>query len=248
MTFEGLNIGKEGAISKPGSFFVCWNDTGNIVSENKIERGSMSRKLLLVAMVMVAAVTAAQANLLVNYGFESELSASDWSSIWGTGQFARETWNTPPEGSYAIYLYGGWSGATDFGGGLQAISSGITAGDTYDLSASFYSDNGWTAASQLMKLEFFDSGANLLAAYTNTLSALPDAAWATRSVSGVAPLGSAYAQVVFEGSGFGANGVLGADNFSLTAQVVPEPTVAMLGLIGGAVAIFLRRKAKLPTA
>lgn len=204
----------------------------------------MIRKLMGMVVVLAVAATVAQANLLLNYGFESALSASDWSATWGAGQFTRQTWNTPPEGSYAIYLYGGWSGGDTWGGGLQAVNSGITAGNTYDLSASFYSDNGWSSASQMLKLEFFDGSATLLAAYTNTLSGLPDASWATRSVSGLAPAGSAYAQVVFEGSGFGANGVLGADNFSLTQQVIPEPTVAMLGLVGGAVALFLRRKVK----
>ncbi|OQA29541.1 MAG: hypothetical protein BWY59_00223 [Verrucomicrobia bacterium ADurb.Bin345] len=202
----------------------------------------MRRKLLCVAVTLVAvmAVVTAQGNLLLNEGFESALSAADWSTTWGAGQFTRQTWNTPPEGSYAIYFYGGWSGGDTWGGGLQAVNAGIAPGIEYDLSAEFYWDNGWSAASQMIKLEFFDSGANLLAAYTNTLSGLTEATWVTQSVSGTAPAGSTYAQVVFEGSGFGAGGVLAADNFSLVA--IPEPSVAFLALLGGGALMLLRRK------
>ncbi len=204
----------------------------------------MKRLLVWVAIAAMTVVTA-QANLLLNYGFESELSGSDWSSVWGAGQFLRETWNSPPEGSYAIYFKGGWSvGADNFGGGLQAVNSGIIGGETYELSAQFYWDNGWSAASQVIKLEFFDGSAGLLQAYTLNLTDLTEATWQTRSISGMAPVGSAYAQVVFEGNGFGADGVLAADNFSLTQQAIPEPSVALLGLLGGGLLVLLRRKVK----
>ena len=197
---------------------------------------------MTIAMVgCLAMALSAQANLLVNYGFEQPLSASDWSSTWGNQQFARETWNSPPEGTYAIYLKGTWAGGDNYGGGLQAVP-GITAGLTYNLSASFYWDNSWSASYQAMKLEFFDSGANMLVAYTNYLQGIPEATWTLMTITGAAPSGSAYAQVVFEGSGFGNAGVLGADNFVLVAQAIPEPSVALLGLIGSGLAMILVRR------
>lgn len=193
------------------------------------------------AAAVVAFAMTAEANLLLNAGFESALSAQDWSTTWGAGQFARETWNSPPEGSYAIYLKGTWNGGDNYGGGLQSVT-GITAGLTYNLSASFYWDNGWSSSYQAMKLEFFDSGNTMVAAYTNYLQSLPEATWAVRTISGVAPVGSVRAQVVFEGNGFGANGVLGADNFVLDAQPIPEPAAALLGLLGGGALALLRRR------
>lgn len=203
----------------------------------------MMRKIMwcgLMVGLLIGALTA-QANLLVNAGFESPLSANDWSTTWGSQQFARETWNNPPEGSYAIYLKGTWAGGDNWGGGLQAVT-GITAGLTYNLSASFYWDNGWSASYQAMKLEFFNASAVMLVAYTNYLQGLPEATWTVRSITNVvAPVGSAYAQVVFEGSGFGGAGVLGADNFILEAQAIPEPSVALLGLLGGGIVMLLRR-------
>ncbi len=201
----------------------------------------MKRCVSSLAVALLGLALNAQANLLLNYGFESPLSASDWSATWGNGQFARETWNSPPEGSYAIYLKGTWAGGDSWGGGLQAVT-GVTAGLTYDLSAYFYWDNGWSSTYQAMKLEFFDSGANMLIAYTNYLQGLPEATWTVRTISGQAPVGTAYAQVVLEGNGFGANGVLGADNFVLEARVIPEPSIAILGLIGGGILTLLRRR------
>jgi hypothetical protein len=198
-------------------------------------------RCLVISLAAAALAGTAHANLLKNYGFESALSTQDWSATWGNQQFARETWNSPPEGSWAIYFKGTWSGGDNYGGGLQVVT-GITAGLTYNLSASFYWDNGWSSSYQAMKLEFFDSSFNLLAAYTNYLQGLPEATWAVRSITNVvAPVGSALAQVVFEGNGFGSAGVLAGDNFVFEAQTIPEPTTAMLGLLGVGVVVCLRR-------
>lgn len=203
----------------------------------------MMRKAIRCGLMVgvLGGVLTAQANLLLNPGFESPLSTNDWSVTWGSQQFARETWNNPPQGSYAVYLKGTWAGGDNWGGGLQVVTN-ITAGGFYNLSASFYWDNNWSASYQAMKLEFFNASAVMLVAYTNLLQGLPEATWTLRSISGTAPAGSAYAQVVFEGSGFGNAGVLGADNFILEVGVIPEPSVALLGLLGGGLIMLLRRR------
>lgn len=169
----------------------------------------MNKKMTwLVVAVLAASAAAAQANLLTNYGFEASLSMLDWSTTWGSRQFVRETWNSPPEGSYAIYFKGTWDGGDNWGGGLQVVNNGITPGQTYNLSGQFYWDNGWSAASQLMKLEFFDAGNNLLQVFSTNLSGLAESTWQTRGLTATAPAGSSYAQVVLEGNGFGGAGVL----------------------------------------
>jgi hypothetical protein len=148
----------------------------------------------------------------------------DSSDVWGNAE--RADWNTPPAGSYAVYLKGTWSGS-DFGGIWQRVTA---APDTlYEVTGDFYTDNGFTGLNAF-KLEFLDSSRTFLTAYTNRLTDLVDSTWVTRDVSGVSPANTAFIQVVFETGSTGAGGVIGGDNFNLTA--VPEPSVGMLMLIG----------------
>lgn len=201
----------------------------------------MVRILKYAFVALAAGAMVGQANLLLNPSFENALSSSDWGTTWGSGQFARETWNNPPDGSWAIYLKGTWAGGDNFGGGFQQVTSGITPGWEYRLSAYFYWDNNWSAQYQAMKLEFFDSNWQQLAAHTNYLQNLPEATWTLREITATAPANTAYAQVVFEGSGFGSEGVLGADNFVLVTTI-PEPTTAALSLLGLGLVAYLRRR------
>jgi len=75
-------------------------------------------------------------------------------------------------------------------------------------------------------------GDQLLAAHTNALSGLPYAAWSEMGITAIAPANTDYAQIVFEGNGFGAAGVLGADNFSMDVTAIPEPTSIAMVLLG----------------
>jgi len=198
------------------------------------------KKFLIVMTALALGGGIAQANLLVNGGFED--GTTSWTGPWGNGTV--ENWNTPPEGTEAFYLKGNWAGSGTNEGILQATGAGsITPGSSYTVSGSFYLDNGWTASAQGVKLEFFDSGNNLLGGFTNSLGDLTASQWNTRSLTATAPNNSSYAQVVFEVTGAGAGGVLGADNLGLSAQAVPEPTsAALFGLIGVGLVLFRRKK------
>jgi hypothetical protein len=172
----------------------------------------LMKKLLSVAVVLLGlCVVASAENLLKNPGFEDELGPDNWAPAWGT--FSRETWNTPPEGAYAAYLRGTWCGAGDGGGVIQSVPA--LPGTVYSVSASFYLDNGFTAASQVLKLEFFDDAGKVLEAFTNTLTGLADSKWTEKSISAESPAGAKKVQVVFEATGVGGEGTIGADNFVL---------------------------------
>ena len=164
----------------------------------------------VVFLFSLCAASSAQ-NLLKNPGFEDELGADNWAPAWGT--FSRETWNTPPEGTYAAYLRGSWCGTGDGGGVIQSVPA--VPGTVYSVSASFYLDNGFTAASHVLKLEFFDDADKVLEAFTNSLTGLADSKWTEKSISAQSPAGTKRVQVVFEATGVGGEGTIGADNFVL---------------------------------
>lgn len=169
----------------------------------------------LAVMMFLATGVVAGANLLSNAGFEDDLNANNWSTTWGS--FVRDTWNNPPEGMYAAYLRGSWSGS-DNGGIIQ--SAPAIPGTKYQLSALFYFDNNWTASTRLMKIEFFDDANQLLASESSSLDKLKEGKWVKESVSAKAPEGTTRLQVVFEASGIGADGALGIDSVEL-APVTP---------------------------
>lgn len=169
-------------------------------------------KVLLALVIMAVTVSAAWAvNLLANPGFEESVGADNWSTHWGT--FGVETWNVPPEGTSAAYIKGAWGGGEDKGGCIQALP--VTPDVEYFVKASFYTDNGWTAAVKAFKLEFFDEAGQMLKAFTDDLQGLKDGQWTERSLRAIAPEKAVLAQVVIEASGIGGEGVLGVDNVTL---------------------------------
>lgn len=166
------------------------------------------------AVLLVVCARLAQGNLLVNPGFESTLDADNWGTAWGT--FSREPWNHPPEGAYAGYIKGGWGGG-DNGGVIQSVPA--IPGVKYRLSGRFYCDNGWTAASKALKIEFFDEGGHLLDSRVSDLSRLKDGNWIEEGIAATAPAGTVRLQVVVEASGIGPDGTLGVDN--LCVEQIP---------------------------
>jgi hypothetical protein len=171
----------------------------------------MKMLIAIAAVVLGVCVVSDAQNLLKNPGFEEELGPDNWAPAWGT--FSRETWNTPPEGTSAAYLRGTWCGAGDGGGVIQSVPA--APGSVYAVSASFYVDNGFTAASEVLKLEFFDSSDKVIEAFTNSLTDLTDGKWTEKSLSAQSPAGTKRVQVVFEATGVGGEGTIGADNFVL---------------------------------
>lgn len=172
---------------------------------------SMKKLLGIAAVLLVVCAVAGAENLLKNPGFEDELGPDNWAPAWGT--FSRETWNTPPEGVSAAYLRGNWCGAGDGGGVIQLVPA--LPETVYSVSASFYVDNGFTTASKALKLEFFDEADRVLEAFTNSLTRLEDSKWTEESITAQSPAGTKRMQVVFEATGVGGEGTIGADNFVL---------------------------------
>lgn len=171
----------------------------------------MKKVLMAVVVAAFGAYGAQGVNLLANPGFEESVGADNWSTRWGT--FGVETWNVPPEGTSAAYIKGAWGGGEDKGGCIQALP--VTPDVEYFVKASFYTDNGWTAAAKAFKLEFFDEAGQLLKAFTDDLQGLKDGQWMERSLRALAPGNAVLAQVVIEASGIGGEGVLGVDNVTL---------------------------------
>jgi len=163
-----------------------------------------------IAVLLMSFGAGARANLLGNAGFEDEIGDDNWTTTWGS--FLRETWNNPPEGGYAAYLRGSWSG-NDNGGFIQ--SAPAVPGTRYQLSALFYFDNNWTASSKFMKLEFFDDAGQLIDSTSSSLDTLKEGKWVRDAVTATAPEGTTRIQVVFEAEGVGADGALGVDQVEL---------------------------------
>ncbi len=167
----------------------------------------MRGKFLIMTLTLLSFVLCAGANELANSGFEEELGESNWKFTWGS--FEVEEWNNPPEGQWAGYIKGTWAGKGDSGGIIQAVEGDPSA--TYELSAQFYMDGGWSCEKQAFKLEFFDAEDNLLYAEIRDLDNLRDAQWTRKKMLVMAPEGTTRVQVVFEASGVGEAGVLGID-------------------------------------
>lgn len=130
---------------------------------------------------------------------------------WGSASV--ENWNNPPEGTHACYLKGKWADDGDSAGIIQSLPAEPFV--TYQLSAYFYTDNGWTSESRALKIEFFDKDDNVLLAKTDNLEDLADGTWIKKDLLAQAPEATERMQVVVEAFGMGGSGVLGVDNVLL---------------------------------
>lgn len=185
-------------------------------------------RFALLACLLIAAPVASPANLLQNMSFETESSlgfgrAMNWTmndpddhgDSWGSA--SRENWRAR-EGSFLGTIRGTWANAGDYGGWWQEAE--VEGGNTYRFSAWFYADEGWGAALQEIKIEFWSwDRSQMLGSASNRLEGLgPD--WKQLAVEGLAPEGSGWARVVINVSGAGPNGALQFDNVAL--ELVPK--------------------------
>ena len=168
-------------------------------------------KTSVLSAIMVCAAAVAVANVLENSGFEADVGEEDWSTRWGN--FGIESWNNPPVGHLAAFIKGKWGGGALNGGCIQSVP--VTAGIEYELKGRFYLDNGWTAETKALKLEFFDQDGVLVRTYADDLTELKDKQWVEIVLRGKAPDDAVRAQVVLEAAGIGEDGVLGADAIEL---------------------------------
>jgi hypothetical protein len=98
--------------------------------------------------------------------------------------------------------YGGWWQETD-----------VIPSATYQASAWFWADNVWTAATQELKIEFYD-GTTFLRS-TNILLTDVHEAWTQKVVTATAPIVANAAHVVVNVSGASTNGALQFDDVEL---------------------------------
>lgn len=175
-------------------------------------------------------------NILRNPSFEDQGSDSEKAQYWqmGNPDSHGSTWNTPDvssgyapkrrnwrghSGSWEAAIEGAWwSGRDDYGGWWR--EGAATPGLTYYGSAWFWADataaNQWTATLMELKIEFYDAGYTQLLVVATNFQDIGQT-WNKKSITSVAPAGTAWARLVCASSGNGSQGALQIDDVELRA-------------------------------
>ncbi len=131
------------------------------------------------------------------------------------GSAAREGWRART-GQFAATIRGTWANAGDYGGWWQEREG--RGSHSYRAAAWFYTDAGWTAASQELKLEFWNwDRSQLINAAIVPLTELGEN-WSQREIAAVAPEGTEWVRIVIHVSGAGPVGALQIDDVELVEQ------------------------------
>jgi hypothetical protein len=209
------------------------------------------KNLMVVLCVSAVLCGTAQANLLLNSGFETNggyggATADNWTETLAGAATGVEGWANYA-GNWGMAVYWWSNGGT--GGFYQNVT--VTEGLQYEFSCQTLRDgNGqwiegeWVPnemqGTYTMKIDWLDADNNLLGTtaidITNTMG-VGAGGWVLKAVSGTAPVGAVSANV-----GFDAVGVNNAGKFDEASfDVIPEPvTVTLLGL--GSLFLARRRK------
>lgn len=169
-------------------------------------------------------------NILQNPSFEDQGSDSEKAKYWagdvdGHGNF----WNwgssgTPRRrdwrghsGSWSAAIEGQYSSSRETFGGWWREGA-ATPGLTYQGSAWFWADarvgNVWSADMMEIKIEFYDAGGTQILYKANQFQGINEK-WTKKTVSGVAPPGTAWARLVIDSYGNGTQGSLQFDDAEL---------------------------------
>jgi hypothetical protein len=172
-----------------------------------------------------------------------DTQALNWTHAWSGGWINRElnangTYGDPLNFHYAL----GNAGAIN-----NAIFQSAVVPDngaTYQLTVDMAMDNWWKP-NAFMKIEFKDSLNNILSFnqadfFAGGYDGAVNQPWANRSVSGIAPAGTASITVVL--SAIGEGGTTRWDNAVLTVSEVPEPSAAALAALGSALLLGYRSR------
>jgi PEP-CTERM motif len=229
---------------------------------NKIVGGSFG-----VAAALALSTSSVQAqNLLVNGSFETSPSGFTANPItlatvnqgWATFGLSQNNMSgsldSPLDGSETLYGQQAAGSAYNNEGAYQIVS-GITVGTTYNLLAytltdipisSPFTSNSGVPGPVDIQLQFMDASLNTLATFDHGWSPTgPMNTWTQYSVSGAAPVGTAYAAVylfyMYDGAQTTTQEMY-YDKASLVAT--PEPATFSLVGMGLASSFFLIRRRK----
>lgn len=200
------------------------------------------KKLFVLASIALVAVMA-RANLMENPSFENPIEMT-WSAEnettnwfgWGEVQSVDSGWKTPQEGSQSLVVKN-WLGG---GAGVEQKSD-VTADTAFDLS--FYSlwDGGYNGTMDV-QVRWIDSGGAQIGSNTIVWTMGTEDAWTLSSSTVTSLANTARAEFNFSNTApdTGAAGAMYLDNVNFDVQAIPEPTAAILGLLGAGL-LFLRR-------
>jgi hypothetical protein len=219
----------------------------NFILEDK----KMKKLMMVLCVSLLVLCGTANANLLLNSGFETNggyggATADNWTETLAGDATGVEGWANH-DGNWGMAVYW-WSNGGN-GGFYQNVA--VTAGQQYEFSCWTLRDgngqwvNGeWVpntmAGTYTMKIDWLDGSGAILGTVsddiTNTMG-VGAGGWLLKAVAGIAPVGTVSANV-----GFDAVGVNNAGKFDdASFDVIPEPiTVTLLGL--GSLFLARRRK------
>jgi hypothetical protein len=167
-----------------------------------------------------------------NAGFETQGSSDTVAQYWDGnnggvwGGSARRAW-TKRSGDWSMALQGNWSGF-DYAGIWQSIV--VTAGTPYVVKAWFHRDDGWTASSLTLKIEWYNSLDSLISESTLDVNNLAGYTWTEKTLTATAPSGSAKAHVTVSASGIGASACCYIDDMSIVPTNLPPPSAVALSV------------------
>ena len=212
------------------------------------------------AAVIALTSSTAQANLLVDPGFEAAPTQPNpillpggadggWSATFNGAAYSSVAAET---GNVGLLMTEGPGSAWNFEGAYQVVS-GVSAGQKYTLTEDFEAASSFssTYGPAFIQLTYFNAaGTDLGTVETggsgaNAIHFIPTANWATYSVSATAPAGAVYVApyvAMMENGSQTTTETIYADNGTLT--LVPEPaTIALLGM-GLSLPLYLIRRRK----
>jgi hypothetical protein len=177
-------------------------------------------RLFTIMVIGLAATVSVWANQLQNAGFEIPGQDPEKAHMWEDnatggmwGNAIRTDWQKN-SGDYSAAVRGSWSG-NDNGGWWQTCP--IDGGKAYELSAQFYYDNGWTAETFELNVEWY-KGEEMIGIDKKNITNLPEDRWARKSFRVKAPTDATAAHVVLNIAGIEQEGVLYMDDLALIEQ------------------------------